>query len=59
MNVTTPTVAALFTSIAIAFPAAAQFHAGDIGLLVHEERIQTGAFDPSSGELAPIRVFGG
>jgi hypothetical protein len=59
MNVTTPTVAVLFTLIAIALPAAAQFHAGDIGLLVHEERIKTGAFDPSSGELAPIRVFGG
>lgn len=44
----------VFTPVAFS-----QFHAGDIGLLVPEERIETGAFDPSAGELEPIRVFAG
>lgn len=51
--------ASIAATLAMAAIASAQFHAGDIGLLVHEERIETGEFDPSSGELAPIRVFGG
>ncbi|MGA1400979.1 MAG: hypothetical protein ACO38P_11410, partial [Phycisphaerales bacterium] len=51
--------ASLFASLSLAVPAGAQFHAGDIGLRVPAERIETGAFDASTGVLAPIRVFGG
>jgi hypothetical protein len=51
--------ASLFASLSLAVPAGAQFHAGDIGLWVPVERIETGAFDASTGDLAPIRVFGG
>ena len=53
------TTAPLLATLAVATAASAQYHAGDIGLLVPAERIETGAFEPSTGELAPIRVFGG
>ena len=64
MNFIAPTAvcratAPLLATLAVATAASAQYHAGDIGLLVPAERIETGAFEPSTGELAPIRVFGG
>ncbi len=52
-------IAAMLASISFAMPVSAQFHAGDIGLLVPAERLETGAFDSATGELDPIRVFGG